>query len=217
MGKQAIPLNTEVRSKLGTRTTRRYRAAGKLPGVIYGHKEAIVPVAVEAKPFNEHLAKGAHLFSLKVDGKDESVLLKDVQYDHLGTNIVHVDFARVDLNERVTVTIGIELKGEAPGEKDGGVLQQVLMELEIECVVTEIPDGIVYNVSNLKLDDSVHVRDLTLPAGVTTTADPELIVAVCHAIKEVEAEGAEGTAEPELIRKEKADADAAAAAAAEKK
>lgn len=212
MATKPITLQSEAREKLGSRATRRYRDAGKLPAVVYGHKEANVNVAIQAKPFNEALATGAHLFELSAGGKAEPVLVKGVEYDHLGTQIIHVDFARVDLNERVTVTVGIELKGEAPGEKEGGVTQQVLNEIEVECLVTEIPSAIVYNVGNLKLDESVHVSDLKLPEGVTTSADPELIVAVCHAVKEeapAEVVAADGT-EPEVIKKEKtADEEAA--------
>lgn len=214
MATNVIPLAAQTREQIGTRATRRLRSAGQLPAIVYGHKQDAVNVSVPAKPFNEALNKGAHVFELTVGGKKENALLKDVQYDHLGTNIIHIDFARVDLNEKVTVTVGIELKGEAPGEKEGGVLQQVLNEIEVECVVTEIPSGIVYNVGNLKLDESVHVKDLPLPRGVTTSADPELIVAVCHAVKEEVAEpvAAADAVEPEVIKKEKVDGEAEAEA-----
>jgi large subunit ribosomal protein L25 len=213
MASKVVPLTAEVREKLGTRTTRRLRAAGQLPGIVYGHHLDAVNVSVPAKPFMESLKKGAHVFELSLGGKKENTLLKDVQYDHLGTHIIHVDFARVDLNEKVTVTIGVELKGEAPGEKEGGILQQVLSEIEIECVVTEIPEGIVFNVSNIKLDDSIHVRDLQLPAGVTAVTDGDLIVAVCHAVKEIE-EAAPTDGEQEVIKKGTPEEEAAAAAAA---
>jgi len=207
-----INLTAEPREKLGTRATRRLRNAGKLPAIVYGHGEAPVSVTVSFKPFRESLEKGAHLFELGIGGKKETVLLKDVQFDHLGTHIIHADFARVDLNERVTVTVGIELKGTPIGEKEGGKLQQTLNEVEIEALVTEIPSELVHDVSGLKLDDALHVSELTVPAGVKVLADPETVVAVVHAILEevIEPAAAEAAtaAEPELIRKEKTDEDA---------
>lgn len=203
-----INLTAEPREKLGTRATRRLRNVGKLPAIVYGHGEEPVSVAVGSKSFLESLDKGAHLFELGIGTKKETVLLKDVQFDYLGTNIIHADFARVDLNERVTVTIGIELKGTPIGEKDGGKLQQTLSEVEIEALVTEIPDAIHHDVSNLKLDEALHVRELTVPAGVTILTDEETVVAVVHAILEEVVEPAVEAvtaAEPELIRKEKTD------------
>ncbi len=213
MASNVIPLPALPRDATGTRATRRLRQTGQLPAIVYGHKQDAVNVSVPAKPFNEALNKGAHVFELSVGAKKENALLKDVQYDHLGTNIIHVDFARVDLNEKVTVTVGIELKGDAPGEKEGGVVQQILNEIEVECVVTEIPSVIIYNINNLKLDESVHVKELTLPKGVTALTDAEQIVAVCHAIKEeiVEPAVAEVAAEPDVIKKEKVEGDEAEA------
>jgi large subunit ribosomal protein L25 len=212
MANKPISLEAEKRNVLGTRATRRLRTAGKLPAIVYGHQQAAVNVAVNGKVFRESIAAGAHVFELKLDGKTENALLKDVQYDHLGTNIIHVDFSRVDLNEKVRVTVSVELKGDAAGEKDGGVLQQVLSAVEVECVVTDIPSAIVHNVSGLKLDESLHVRELAVPAGVKIVDDGELIVAVCHAIKEVETgEAGEGGSEPEVIKKERAEAEAAEA------
>src|SRR4051812_33542295 len=111
MASKVIPLPAEPREQLGTRATRRLRTAGKLPAIVYGHHQEPVNVTVPAKPFGEALKKGAHVFELGLGGKKENALLKDVQYDHLGSHIIHVDFARVDLNEKVSVTIPIELKG----------------------------------------------------------------------------------------------------------
>lgn len=213
MASKVIPLPAEPREKLGTRTTRRLRAAGKLPAIVYGHHQEPVNVTVASKPFNEALKKGAHVFELGLGSKKENALLKDVQYDHLGANIIHVDFARVDLNEKVTVTVGIELKGDAPGEKEGGILQQIMNDIEVTCVVTEIPDMIVFNVGNLKLDESVHVSDLTLPAGVTTDLEGTAVVAVCHAVKEIEPEEVPAEDGQEVIKKGAAEVAAEAAAA----
>lgn len=208
MATQAFPLEAFKREKIGTRATRRLRSQGNLPGVIYGHQEATVSIAFPAKAFNDSVARGAHVFELGIDGQKQNVLVKDVQYDHLGTNIVHVDFFRVDLNEEVEVTVSIDLKGTPAGAAQGGKLQQVLSELEIRCKVTDIPDSIVHNVSNLELDAALHVSELSLPEGVVAVTDPETVVAVVHAIVEQAepepAEGAAASAEPEVIKKEKA-------------
>lgn len=206
MAKEVITLAAEKRA-LGTRANRRLRRDGHLPGVIYGHKQDNVAVAVPAKKLRESLKKGAHVFELGMGPSKETVLVKDVQYDHLGTDIIHVDFYRVDLNERVTVTVAIELKGTPAGAEQGGKLQQVMGEMEVECVVTDIPDAIVHNVSALKLDEALHVSELTMPAGVKAVTDADAVVAVVHAIKEAEVSALPteaATTEPEVIKKERA-------------
>jgi large subunit ribosomal protein L25 len=214
-------VTVEARTSLGSRANKRLRDAGKLPGVIYGHKEAVVPVTLPKKEVVSHLHHGAHVFALQLDGKSENVLVKEVQYDHLGIEVLHVDFARVSLDEKVEVTIPLELKGTPKGEEEGGVLQQIVSDIEIECLVTEIPDAIRHNVTEMKLDDVLHLKDIKLPAGVKALQDEDLIIATCAEIKEAEStEAAEAeTAEPEVIGKKKEDEEAAAgeAAAAEKK
>jgi large subunit ribosomal protein L25 len=208
------------RDELGSRANKRLRDRGELPGVIYGHKEAVVPIKMNRKQVVTHLNKGVHLFELSLDGRAENVLIKDVQYDALGIDVLHVDFTRVDLNERVTLTLALELKGEPRGEKEGAVLQQVMSELEVECLVTEIPERIVQDVSHMEKDSVLHVSDLKLPPGVKVLNDPEQIVAQVREIREevaapVAAE--EGAAEPEVIGRKKEEEGADAAAAEEKK
>jgi large subunit ribosomal protein L25 len=200
MASQSATVTAEPRPELGSRANKRLRDSGKLPGVIYGHKQAVVPITLPKKEVVKHLDKGAHLFSLSVNGAAENVLVKDVQYDHLGIEVIHVDFARVDLTERVEVTVPLELKGDPKGEADGGVLTQVVSELEIECVVTDIPDAIRHNISDMGLDSVLHLRDLTLPAGAKALQDPELILATVRELAEEEATEAEA-AEPEVIGK----------------
>src|SRR5215217_1845497 len=148
---QTAQVSAKARNELGSRANKRLRDAGLLPGVIYGHKEAVVPVTLPKKEVVNHLSHGTHLFELGLDGKNETVLVKEVQYDHLGLEVMHVDFARVSLDEEVDVTVPLELKGEPKGEKDGGVLQQIVAELDLECLVTEIPDAIRHNVSEFAL------------------------------------------------------------------
>src|SRR5881275_1699086 len=130
-------LSAKPRNELGSRANKRLRDAGFIPGVLYGHKEAVVPLKLTKKEISGHLARGTHVFDLSFDGKTEKVLVKDVQFDHLGMEVLHVDFARVSLDEKVEVTVPLELKGEPKGEADGGVLTQVISELEVECLVTD--------------------------------------------------------------------------------
>src|SRR5689334_18883079 len=152
MATQAPTIPAKTRSELGSRANKRLRDAGHLPGVIYGHKEAVVPVTLPKKDVVNQLNKGAHLFDIQLDGKSEKVLIKEVQYDHLGMEVLHVDFARVSLDEKVEVTVPLELKGEPKGAAEGGVLQQIISSLEIECLVTDIPEVIRHNVSEMALD-----------------------------------------------------------------
>ena len=212
---QTIEVIAKPRSELGSRANKRLRDAGFIPGVIYGHKQAVLPVTLPRKEIAAHIHHGAHLFSLAVEGGKETVLVKEVQYDHLGIEVLHVDFARVDLNERVTLTVAIELKGTPKGEADGGVLQQVMSEIEIECLVTDIPDVIRHNVSDLALNSVLHVKDLTLPTSVKALQDGELIVATVKEIVEQAAPAAADVAEPEVIGR-KAEEPAAAEAPAKK-
>src|SRR6476620_9083178 len=157
MAAQTVQITASPRSELGSRANRRLRGKGLVPGVVYGHKEAVVPVTLPKKELVTHLNKGAHVFDLALDGKSEKVLVKEVQYDHLGLEVLHVDFARVSLDEKVEVTVPIELKGTPKGEAEGGVLQQILADLEIECLVTDIPAAIKVNVDHLGVNDSLHV------------------------------------------------------------
>jgi large subunit ribosomal protein L25 len=218
MATQTAQIAVKTRAELGTRANKRLRGTGFIPGVIYGHKEAVVPVTLPKKDVENHLHHGAHLFDLSIDGKSEKVLVKEVQYDHLGIDVIHVDFARVSLDERVDVTIAIELKGEPKADGDvPASLTQVLNELELECLVTEIPDVIRVNVSEMKLDDVLHIKDLKLPPGVKCTQDEDLIVVTFKEIKEEEAAAEGESAEPEVIGRKPEEGEAAEGAAAEEK
>jgi large subunit ribosomal protein L25 len=219
MAVQSVKIDAKPRSALGSRANKRLRDQGLVPGVVYGHKEAVVPVTLPRKELVTQLNKGAHLFELGVDGKSETCLIKEVQYDHLGQEVLHVDFARVSLDETVDVTVPLELKGEPKGEAEGGVLQQIIAELEITCRVTDIPDVIRHNVSEMALNDVLHISDIKLPDGVKCNQDPELIVATVREIQEEVAEPAaeEAPAEPEVIGRKPEEEAAGAEGEAEKK
>jgi large subunit ribosomal protein L25 len=129
---------------------------------------------------------------------------------------MHVDFARVSLDEEVDVTVPLELKGEPKGEKDGGVLQQIVSELELRCKVTDIPDVVRYDVSEMALNDVLHIKDLKLPANVKALQDEDMVVAKVEEVQEEVAATVEGeTAEPEVIGKAAEEGAEGAAPAAE--
>jgi len=211
MAVQTANVSVKVRKETGSRANKRLRGSGFVPGVIYCHKQDVVPITLAKKEITGHLDHGAHLFALSIDGKTENALVKEVQYDHLGMEVIHVDFARVDLNEKVKVTVPLELKGTPKGAAEGAVLQQIIAALEVECLVTEIPEVIRHNVADLEKDAVLHIKELTIPANVKVLQDGELIVATVREILEVVAtapvEGA--TAEPEVIGRKPTDEEAA--------
>jgi len=201
-----VTIQAKPREAMSKKANRRARQAGWLPGIIYGHKEEPVPVLLPMHDLELAVQHGAHILEVDLGEKREQVLLKEVQYDHLGSKMLHVDLTRVSLDERVEVTVQLVLRGTPKGVTEGGgVLEQPLSDLTIECVVTQIPEVIRINVSELGLGEMLHVRDLELPEGVTALTDPETVVCLVRALgeeaeEEAAAEEAEpGAAEPEVI------------------
>jgi large subunit ribosomal protein L25 len=228
MHENAPILNVETRERLGSRYCRRLRDAGKLPGVVYGHKQEPVSITLNAKQALDLITKGEKVFRLDFPGTKQTdegqmVLLKDLQFDYLGTNVVHADFARVDLNERVTTRVPLHLIGEAPGLKQAGaILMHPVNEIEVECLVLEIPDSIEVSIGELTVGHSITAADVKLPnANMKLVTDPHTIVA--QIIVQLEAPTAEATAaaggpaEPEVLTAKKpAEGDAAKKDAAAK-
>lgn len=206
-------LKAESRDPHGSRAVQRMRRKGRIPGIIYGHKQTPQPILLDRHELERELEQGAHLFTVAVGSKNETCLVKDVQYDHLGIEALHIDFARVDLNERVKVKVPIELRGHAKGQSEGGVVSQQIMDLEVECLVTAIPESIRVPIADLALNQMIHVREIALPQGVTALADPEGIVVICREALVVEAavpgEGVEAATEPEVIAKGKVEEEGA--------
>ena len=217
MATQTAKVPAQNRTELGSRAMKRLRDKGMVPAVIYGHKQAVLPITINRKEIHNHIARGAHVFELDVAGKPETVLVKEAQYDYLGSVLLHVDFTRVSLDEKVEVTVPLELKGTPKGEAEGAKLQQLIAELEVECVVVNIPDIIRHNVADMEKDSVLHIKDIKLPEGVRSLQDGDLIVAMVREVKEEEvvAVVAEGAPEPEVIgKKEKEEAAEAGAAPA---
>ncbi|HEY3244571.1 MAG TPA: 50S ribosomal protein L25 [Phycisphaerae bacterium] len=191
-------VKAQPRQELGSKYTRRLRTSGRLPAIIYGHGETPEPISLDTHEVKLALGHGTHLLSVELDGGARPCLIKQVQFDHLQHDPIHLDLARVDLNERVKVRVGIELRGTPKGLGHGGILEQLLADVEVECLVTEIPEMIRPNVAHLHLGDVLHVKELVAPPGVKILAEPEAIVASVRvlAVEEPVAVATEGEAAP---------------------
>jgi large subunit ribosomal protein L25 len=208
-------LKADKREDRGTHKARRLRDAGKIPGNIYGHGRPGLAVALEGREVEMAVHHHERLLEILVSGETENVLIKEVQYDPFGQRILHVDMARVDLTERVQVTVAIILRG-TPADPEG-VLQQITNDLTVECLVTAIPEEITISVNQMKIGDMLKVGDLALPENVQAVTPAETLVCSVVRIAEEEeevvavAEGEE-TAEPEVIgEKERQEKEAAEA------
>lgn len=207
MSKEA-KLVVEPRTELGSAACRRLRERGLVPGNVYGHNAPPAAIVVSSDVLRPILKSGAHVVDLELSGKADKAVIREVQWDIYGKDIRHVDLLRVDPNERVNITVPIELKGTAPGVVAGGILEQPIHNLTIDCLAYQIPDSIQLRISALELGQSIYVKDLELPPGSHAHAQPDAIVV--HVVKVLERDVAAATAgptEPEVIGK-KPDAEA---------
>ncbi len=196
------------RQATGTKAARRLRAEGQLPGIVYGQRVDPQPITLPAHEVEVAIEHGSRLLKLSLEGAEQQYLIREVQFDYLGTTPVHVDLTPVDVHEVVEVNVPIELRGTPVGISEGGVLDQVLNDLTIRCRVTDIPESIRPSVIGLKLGETLSVANIQLPEGVEAVTDGTEAVAVIRALaaeEEVvaEPEEAEGGAEPEVIGREK--------------
>lgn len=203
-------LKARKRERIGSRYAARERAAGRLPAVIYGHGVDPLHVSLDAKEALRYFHDGERVFALTVEGAgaDETVLLKDLQFDYLGSNVVHADLMRVDLNEEIEAQVHIAFVGEAVGLKTAGaIMTHPMTSLAIRCTVAALPDHIDVDVSALSVGQSLHAGEIALPQGVALATDPDAVVASISMVKEVqetgEAAGAAEGAQPEVITEKK--------------
>ncbi|HWG42850.1 MAG TPA: 50S ribosomal protein L25 [Gemmataceae bacterium] len=199
---ESLVIVTEKRDTRGTRTARRLRAEGRVPGVVYGHKEETVSVSVAADLLLSAVRHGARVVDLQSGGALQKAQIAELQWDHLGQEVLHVDFRRVAADERIHVTVPIEVRGIAPGVTAGGVLDQPIHTLSVECAADSVPETIRVNINELQLGGAIHVHELHLPPNVTALADADAIVVhVTLPQAEPEAGAVPGVeqAEPEII------------------
>jgi large subunit ribosomal protein L25 len=200
---ETLVLATKKREgKNGSRVARSMRKHGEVPAVIYGHKKDTVSVTLKTDDITRAIRHGARVVDLQTTAGVETAQIVELQYDHLGKEILHVDFKRVSRDERIKIDVRVELRGIAPGVTGGGVLDQPLHTLEIECLAIAIPDSIRVSIAELQLGSAIHVKDVKAPEGVKILSDPDAIVVhvTAPAVEpEPGAEGAPTATEPEVI------------------
>lgn len=177
-------LKADIRKETGTKSMAKLRKQGKCPAIVYGHGEEPVSITLGLRNFTDALHLGRRLIEMDMGGKKENLLIKAIQYDHLGKYIIHADFMRVDLAETVHVKVSIQFKGEAPGSHEGGMLDYHLDHVEVECKVSEIPDSIECSLKEINIGDSIHAEDVVLPDGIKLVTDPKALVMTCHLVAE---------------------------------
>jgi large subunit ribosomal protein L25 len=221
--------NVEGKSRQGgsKNEARRLRQTGMIPAVVYGAGQDAKTIAVDPKQMVRILnSESGHntIFDLSLDGNAAKVMIVDWQFEPIKSALLHVDLKRIAMDKVLRVKVPITMKGEAPGVKvQGGILEQILREVEIECLPADIPSHIDADVSQLNFGDAIRVSDLPHAGKLKFLTDENQIVTHVVAVKEVveatPAEGAEvadATAEPEVIKKGKQDAEGEAAAGGDK-
>jgi len=167
----------------GTRFARRMRAQGRIPAIIYGHKQAPQPISLSRDDVQAILKRSVHLAQLAIDGASETVLVRDIQWDHLGKEVIHLDFARVRADERIKTHVTLILHGNPIGLSEGGAVEQPVHTVTITCPANAIPDALRIEIGELHVGQGVHVRELALPEGVAVEDDPDLLLV--HVINRV--------------------------------
>ena len=197
---EQTPIPTVARSKGGKHSNLRLRYSGQTPAVLYGHGEANVCLSVPSDAITMALRHGSRMVGL-TGAVTESAFVRDLQWDTYGTRVLHVDFTRISVDELVKVHLTVELRGQAPGVKDGGAVEQLIHDVQIECPAGAIPEKLFVNINHLKLDETIALSQLELPAKSKVFGDPEAIVVQCVIpVEKPDLEAGEGVpGEPEVI------------------
>ena len=202
MAAQPTRLNLSLREPGGSRATRRLRRSGRVPGVLYGGDSGPVPFEVDERELRHALAARGAVVELTLDGTSTPAVLKDAQHHAVRGETLHVDFLRVRLDQAIQATVVLELVAadEAPGVREGGVLEQVTREITIEALPGDIPETVQHDVSGMQINDTLTLAAVTPPRGVTLCGDLEETVIATLTPPNVDAEAEEEELEAETER-----------------
>lgn len=202
-------IEARKRAETGKRAVGRLRSAGRIPAVIYGPHVATESLSVDAEAITDMVESRTKMLEVKLGKKKLPVVIKDVQFDHLGSDIIHVDFEGIDLTETLRLEVPVETHGTPKGVRNGGVMEVTHRHVTVECKPADVPNEITVEVADLDIGDTVTVGDLPVPEGVEIIDEPSTVAVAVHAPRkaiEVEEEvGEEEIAEPEVIGAAKED------------
>ncbi len=201
MPSQTTKLTIATREPEGSRATRRLRRSGRVPGILYGGDDAPITFSVDARELRHALAARGAVLEISDGESAEPAILKSAQYHPVRGETMHVDLLRVNLKVAIHAVVALELTGgdEAPGVKEGGVLEQITRELNIEALPAEIPESILHDVSAMQINDTVTLAEITVPDGITLLDDPQETTVATLTPPRLETEGDEIESETELV------------------
>lgn len=212
---EEIFVAAEVREEIGKSKTKVIKTGGFVPAVVYKDGKESLPIKITSKELFRLIHQQHHLENLVLNldikndkrKKPRACIIKEIQYDPVNEHIVHVDFNEISLTKAIKVNVPVVPKGEAVGVKqEGGSLEHIMWEISIECLPTQIPENIEVDVTNLKIGDSIHVKDIIFPKDIKIITDADSVVfTVAAPMKEEVAAPVEGDekAEPEVIKEKK--------------
>lgn len=191
---ETLEIRVDARDKQRKRDAKRLLRSGKIPAVLYGPKTEAVALVLDQREFTSRVAglEGSHLVRLKSAAPslaEKVALVKEMQYHPISGGVIHADLYEVDLTAKITVRVPLHFIGKAAGVVRGGILQPIVREIEVECLPLDIPEFFNVDVSALDIGDSVHIEELTMPAGVTAVseADQALVAVVPPTVEEAPA------------------------------
>ncbi|NUM33190.1 MAG: 50S ribosomal protein L25 [Candidatus Brocadiae bacterium] len=200
----------EKRSLLGKNACKKLRANGRIPGTVYGQKKEVLSIDLSLEDLLSIIKKREKLVQLQMNKELEDVIVKEIHYDTFGEKVYHIDFCRIDMKAKITVTVPLSFIGIPKGVKAGGIWQKAIQKVQITCLPVEIPESISVNVEGLEVGQNIRVKDLVVSKTIEIKNDADNIVTFVNAAKEEQATTelpGEERVEPQVIKKAKSDDD----------
>jgi large subunit ribosomal protein L25 len=173
---EMLQIEAKKRSDLGTRATKKLRGEGQLPCVLYGQGEECVSLVLSKLDVQTFFRQRGRIMHLNVEGVEERAILRDIQYDSMGNNIIHLDLLRIRLDQVISIRVPVSIIGVAKGVEEGGIMQILRNDIQVKCLPTQIPQAIDVNVAELGLQEALHLKDVHFPEGVELDEEPEYTV-----------------------------------------